>query len=527
MKKLLSVTICLTVIFSLFPLSGCKKEEELVLNVYNWEEYIACDDFKTLDEFEKYYANAHNGKKVKVNYSTFGTNENMYNELKLTQKKDGSYAYDLVCPSEYMIQKMIIEGMLEKYDMQDGAYTKMINYENNVSQTISDLCKENGWYEYATIYNWGTMGFTYNPEYVDYNEIKSWSVALNPKYSNRITIKDSVRDSYILALGIVHKEALDLLNKSAADYNEQVNVLLNDFSDETIKKAEEILIKVKKNVYGFEVDSGKQDMASGKLWINFAWSGDSVFSMDLAEENGTYLSYSVPEEGSNIFFDGWVMPKGANKDLAQEFLNFMYNENIAMHNLDYICYSSPIVGEQIYSYVCENYGYTTLAESESQTDIYVNGKYYEEIYVGDMDGFSGEGTYRLNYYDEENNSIESEEVELFGWNVKHFFGDKIAGDGIIYTDSTEKQLAAMYPDSDTINRCVVMKHLDNDTLKKVNNMWDSVKVGKMSYTLMLVIVLVIVIIVGIAVLLYFLYKKGFRFEKKKPQGYTLIKREEI
>ena len=527
MKKLLSVAICLTIVLSLFPLSGCKEEENLVLNVYNWEDYISEGDFDTIKEFEKYYSSTHGGKKVTVNYSTFGTNENMYNELKLTQKKDGSYSYDLVCPSEYMIQKMIIENMLEKYDMQDGAYTKMPNYENNVSATISDLCKENGWYEYATIYNWGTMGYTYNPEYVDEEEIKSWSVVLDPKYSNRITIKDSVRDSYILALGIVHKEALDLLDKSAPDYNDKVKDLLNDFSDETIKKAEDTLIKVKKNVYGFEVDSGKQDMASGKLWINFAWSGDSVFSMDLAEEDGTYLSYSVPEEGSNIFFDGWVMPKGANKELAQEFLDFMYDENTAMYNLDYICYSSPIVGEQIYSYVCDNYGYTTLVESEENTDIHVNGKYYEEIYVGDMEGFHGEGTYQLYYYDEDSGTIESEEVDLIGWNVKHFFGDKIEGDGIIYTDSAQRQLAAMYPDSETINRCVVMQHLDNDTLKKVNNMWDTVKVGKMSYTLMLVILIIIVLLVGVAVLLYFLRKKGVKFERKKPQGYTLVKREEI
>ena len=112
MKKIFSIILCALIALSVLPLSACKKEEGLYLNVYNWEDYIACEDFDMIAEFESWYEATY-GKKITVNYSTFGTNENMYNELKLTQKKDGSYSYDLVCPSEYMIQKMILEGMLE------------------------------------------------------------------------------------------------------------------------------------------------------------------------------------------------------------------------------------------------------------------------------------------------------------------------------------------------------------------------------------------------------------------------------
>ena len=116
---ILLVPLCLTTV-------SCKKDKTLTLNVYNWEEYIAEDDYDLISEFEKYYKQTY-GVKVKVNYSTFGTNENMYNELKLTQNKDkGTYDYDLVCPSDYMIQRMIEEDMLEKYDYNNG-YTYIEN----------------------------------------------------------------------------------------------------------------------------------------------------------------------------------------------------------------------------------------------------------------------------------------------------------------------------------------------------------------------------------------------------------------
>ncbi|MCQ2399784.1 MAG: extracellular solute-binding protein, partial [Clostridia bacterium] len=360
MKRIFSLILAFVFCFAfLIPLASCDKEEELVLKVYNWEDYIACEDYDMIAEFEAYYEETH-GESVTVEYSTFGTNENMYNELKLTQKPNGDYSYDLVCPSEYMIQKMIFEGMLEEFDFdEDNNYLKVPNYTQNVADFIKDLFyrEDKGWYKYATCYNWGTMGYTYNPEFVDSELVAHWDVVLNKdkNYANKITIKDSVRDSYILAMGILFQEELSALDKDAPDYNDKINSYLNDFSPETVEKARVLFEDVKANLYGFEVDSGKQDMATGKITINFAWSGDAVYAMDIAEEYDAYLEYVVPEEASNIFFDGWVMPKGANTELAQEFLNFMYREDNAIENLDYICYSSPIVGEDVFTYVCENY----------------------------------------------------------------------------------------------------------------------------------------------------------------------------
>lgn len=525
MRKLFSVILCGILLLGILPTTSCKKEEELVLNVYNWEEYIACDEdvYDMVAEFEKWYPTTHGGKAVKVNYSTFGTNENMYSELKLTQKKNGDYSYDLVCPSEYMIQKMILEGMCEKFD-----HSKMVNYNNNLAPYIENLFKANGWYDYATCYNWGTMGFTYNPEYVELADVSSWSVVTNTKYNNKITIKDSVRDSYVLALGYINREELLLLDKNSTTYTEEVAKLLNDFSSETIEKARVFLTDVRKNLYGFEVDSGKQDMATGKLWINFAWSGDAVYAMDIAEEEGTLLEYVVPKEGSNIFFDGWVMPRGANKELAQCFLEFMYREDNAIENLDYICYSSPMVGEDLFEYVCNNYGLTTLIPCDEETDYQdANGNYYEEVYVANAPDFNANlSNYSVTYLDEDANIVK-ENVPVYAHSVKHFFGEKIAGDGIIYTDSINRQLVAMYPTQETMARCVVMEHIETEQLKKLNNMWDSVKVGYMKYSTMLIIVIVAVLLLAAVITFTTLKKKGKTIKLRKKDYGTLIKSERI
>ncbi len=538
MKKVLSLLLCGMLFSAILPLASCKKQTIRELNVYNWEDYIACDEFDMVAEFEAWHEQTY-GEKVVVNYSTFGTNENMYNELKLTQKGE-SFSYDLVCPSEYMIQKMINEGMCEEFD-----YSQLDNYTKNVAPYIQDLFVNNKWYKYATCFNWGTMGFTYYPETedgkgVNRDDVSSWSVVSNPKYANKITIKDSVRDSYVLALGNVNgQKLLDLqkqenYNPLSDEYNKQVHALLNDFSEESIEKSRVFLTETRKNLYGFEVDSGKQDMATGKLWINFAWSGDAVYAMDLAEEEGTYLEYVVPTEGSNIFFDGWVMPKGADKELAQRFLNFMYEESNAIENLDYICYSSPIVGEQVFEYVSLNYGLTTLIEvnpddyDDLEELILVGDKYYSEVPLAQDPNFSGQSTYSLTYYDEESGEIITDEpIEIYAHSVEHFFDEKISGDGIIYTDSLNRQLVAMYPTAETMNRCVVMEHLEPAELKKLNNMWDSVKVGYMKYSTMLMIVIAVVVLLGIFITLYILKKKGVRINLPKKDLGTLVKSERI
>lgn len=541
MRKLSLVLIAILLLPFAFTFTSCKKNETLTLNVYNWEEYIAEDDYDAISEFENYYFEKHQ-KKVKVNYSTFGTNENMYNELKLTQNNDGTYDYDLVCPSDYMIQRMIEEDMLDKYDYNNG-YTNIPNYNEYTSPYIQKLFTDNNWQEYATCYMWGTMGYTYNPEFVSDEDMKTWKGILNPDYKYKSTIKDSVRDSYVLAMGIAYEKELNDY-KGKPNYNQNLINLFNTVNSETVSRVDPVLRELKQNIYGFEVDSGKNDMASGKLWINFAWSGDSVYVLDIAEEAGTELKYSVPEEGSNIFFDGWVMPKGANKALAQEFLDFMYSPECAVENMNYIGYTPSTAGDALFENAIDWYGLYTLIEVEEETEdsVLLDGKYYEEYYFGDLDeqtlssiSNSGE-TYNIIYpiYDDEENIIAYEEcegVEVFAKDITYFFENisedyKTDGRAIIYTDTQDRQFDTQYPSEEIVNRCAIMKHLPADQNEMLNNMWASVKIGYMKPIYMVLTVLGIALVVVVAVVFFKLIESGKFGYGKTRKNMTLVTKEE-
>lgn len=543
MKKISFLLIFILCFAVISPLTACSKDEKLVLNVYNCEEYIAeGEDFDMVSEFEKYYFNKY-GKKVTVNYSTYGTNENMYNELKLTKnKKDNTYSYDLVCPSDYMLLKMIKEDMLEEFDLnEDGSYKYIPEYENNVSDYIKNLFKQNDWYRYGVCYMWGTMGYVYNPEKVSHDDMKSWKGILNPAYKFKSTIKDSARDSYILAQGIAFEDELKALDKTSADYNKNLSKIFNDTSKETLKKSEDVLRKVKESVYGFEVDSGKSDMASGKIWINFAWSGDAVYTLDEAEKYGTELYYSVPEEGSNVWFDGWVMPKGANKALAQEFLDFLNTPENVIENMNYIGYTSAIAGDTLFDNAKDWYGLYVLVES-SDGDLEFNGKTYSEEYFGDLDEATlnsfknADGTYNLNIPeyndDDEVISFSEETIEVYSHDVSYFFSNiseenKSEGKSIIYTDTIDRQLSTQYPDGETVERCIIMDYFTKEQNNDLNNMWSSVKIGYMSPVAMIIIVVVVVLLIAGYIVIDKLIKSGKFGYGKTRKNFKLISRTEI
>ena len=543
MKKISFLLIFILCFAVISPLTACSKDEKLVLNVYNCEEYIAeGEDFDMVSEFEKYYFNKY-GKKVTVNYSTYGTNENMYNELKLTKnKKDNTYSYDLVCPSDYMLLKMIKEDMLEEFDLnEDGSYKYIPEYENNVSDYIKNLFKQNDWYRYGVCYMWGTMGYVYNPEKVSHDDMKSWKGILNPAYKFKSTIKDSARDSYILAQGIAFEDELKALDKTSADYNKNLSKIFNDTSKETLKKSEDVLRKVKESVYGFEVDSGKSDMASGKIWINFAWSGDAVYTLDEAEKYGTELYYSVPEEGSNVWFDGWVMPKGANKALAQEFLDFLNTPENVIENMNYIGYTSAIAGDTLFDNAKDWYGLYVLVES-SDGDLEFNGKTYSEEYFGDLDEATlnsfknADGTYNLNIPeyndDDEVISFSEETIEVYSHDVSYFFSNiseenKSEGKSIIYTDTIDRQLSTQYPDGETVERCIIMDYFTKEQNNDLNNMWSSVKIGYMSPVAMIIIVVVVVLLIAGYIVIDKLIKSGKFGYGKTRKNLKLISRTEI
>lgn len=590
MKKYLSFV--LAVLLMAFPLfaTGCATQEDVIyLDVYNWEDYICIDDDADLiEDFENYYFDTY-GKKVVVNYSTFGTNENMYNELQLSKVKleDGSYdyGYDLVCPSDYMIQKMIQEDMLEKFDRTNGALS---NYDAYTSNYIYNLFAKNGWTDYACAYMYGTMGFVYNPEvlklrgYEEGDEMH-WDLPWKTYSKDLGTIKDSIRDTYALAIGYVYSEELSKLRQTYLSggltkeaYTNQVEVIFNRTDTQTVNKVTDALTVLKDNVYGFEVDSGKRDMASGKIAINFAWSGDAVYTLDLAEEAGTYLNYTVPEEGSNIWFDGWVMPKGANVEVAQEFVDFLADPENARKNMNFIGYTPAVAGEDMVELCTEWYGVYSMFEVDEETyneykaeeyGVYkelIEGttdqyKYYVEIYLQELidDGLFVEGVdYVINgvdaetgynkitvneikypVYDDEDEfivgyEVSEEPVECYYYDVTFLLSTRQdvseGNEYYVWTDTLGRQLTTQYPDEETVLRCAIMKNFSEEEMKRLNDMWDEVKVMAMPTWLMWFIVIAILVALVVYPIMAELNKRGVRINLKKTNpNLRLIKREII
>ncbi len=565
MKKLVNIFLALLIAISPLSLVGCNEEESdvLYLNVYNWEDYICKDENADLiADFEE-FATEKYGKKVVVNYSTFGTNENMYNELQLSKVKqdDGSYdyGYDLVCPSDYMIQKMINEDMLEKLDrtIGEGEKGSLSNYDAYSSKYILDLFDKYEWTDYACGYMYGTMGFVYNPERLEQNgcedaheSAKSWSFPWENYSKNLGTIKDSIRDTYALAIGKVYTDELKELAKlhddgelNDGEYQDEVVKIFNRTDDETVEKVTNELIELKANVYGFEVDSGKRDMASGKIAINFAWSGDAVYTLDIAEEDGTELYYTVPKYGSNIWFDGWVMPKGANVELAQEFINFLADPDNAVVNMNYIGYTPVVSGSTMLDNAIDWYGPWILIETDDTEnadfiDEETETAYFEYRFQDAFDeGLILEtpnDVYNLRYavYDDEENIVgfEYEEgVQLYKYDVSFLLNTRDEQEEMfVWTDTLGRQLETQYPTKDTVIRCAIMKYFPDAEMKKLNDMWDEVKVSAIPSWLMWLIVIILIAVIIIAPILSYLNKKGVRINiKRKNKNLTLIKREEL
>lgn len=434
------------------------------LRIYNWEEYISEEDdtdpdcIDVLAAFQEYYL-AEYGEEVTIEYNTFSTNEDMYNIVKLNGAK-----YDLIAPSDYMIQRMAREDMLETYDLdEEGNYKFVPNYNEYASPYLIDLFKEDlGIYEYAPGYMWGTFGLLYNNSVNDTvdEDMKSWTILWDQKYNKKVSIKDSMREGYLVGLfKYYEEELLDLAAKREAglitdeQYNDELNDLLNDVDPDTIKDVIHEMNALKNNIYGLEVDQGKIDMITGKIAVNTAWSGDAVYSIE--EDPNDVLRYVIPKEGSNIWFDGWIMPKGANKVVAQRFVNFVSQPEMAIANMYYIGYTSFIAGDEVLEYVLDNDAVYDAEEAEETIDL----------------------------------------------DFTYFFSDTITNpdDAVITIDESYVggALTAMYPTEEEIIRSIVMRDF-GDSNKLVIDMWANFKATDIQ-NWMIVFSVIIVLAVGSAV----------------------------
>ena len=331
MRRLLILFVAL----NLFLGTTIAADREHTLKIYNWADYI---DEDVLTEFQEWYKEQ-TGEEVEIVYQLFDINEIM-----LAKIERGKEDFDVVCPSEYIIERMLRNDLLLPIDKDFG---KTPNYiDSNISPYIIDrfnMIDGSGKNanDYAVGYMWGTTGLLYNTKYVTSDEASSWSILHNEKFRKKIFIKDAFRDVYGPIL-------VSLKQKEIESGEITMDELMYDASDESIALVENFLKRAKPLVAGWEADFGKEMMTKEKAYINLTWSGDAVWAIEEAKDVGVTLDYYVPDEGSNVWFDGWVIPKYAkNIKAARYFINFMCRSDIALKNMDAIGYVSAVATPEV------------------------------------------------------------------------------------------------------------------------------------------------------------------------------------
>ena len=333
---------------AMVAVGGFAADRAHTLKVYNWADYIDMDN--VLNSFPAWYK-AQTGEEVNVIYQTFDINESM-----LTQIEVGKEDYDVVCPSEYIIERMYKQNLLQK--IQKELIPDSINYLKNVAPFVlnefQQLVPEGvDASDYTIGYMWGTTGWLYNPKALEDNDIdvsllNSWGALTNPVFKNHIYVKDAFRDVYSVLVLYAYKDELAAGTVTKED-------LMRDITEERVARVEAILKEAKDNIAGWEVDFGKEEMTKGKMWLNLSWSGDAQWAIDQAEEVGVKLDYVVPEEGSNVWFDGWVIPVYAkNPKAATYFINYMCKPENAIYNMEEIGYVSAVATPEVFEWASDD-----------------------------------------------------------------------------------------------------------------------------------------------------------------------------
>ena len=363
MKKILSI------IAAGLILAGCAEERSHILKVYNWADYI---DESLLDEFEVWYEEQ-TGEPVEIIYQTFDINETMLSKIEL-----GHEDYDVVCPSDYIIERMLKNDLLVPIERNFG---KTPDHIGNAAPFITEKFQEIEGHgkdarDYSVGYMWGTVGLIYNPTYVSDEEARSWNVLKNPEYMGKILMKDAYRDVYSSLLVALNRDAIDSGEKD-------LKTLAFDTSEESVSLVENFIKSFKESIAGWEADFGKEQMTKELAWMNMSWSGDAQWAIDEAAEMGVELRYTIPEEGSSIWFDGWVIPKYArNIKAASYFINFMCIPENALRNMDMTGYVSTIGGKEILQAMSDPQEYEAVDASyffgESADSVHVNPTMYPD-----------------------------------------------------------------------------------------------------------------------------------------------------
>ncbi len=338
MKKILLLLV------SAALLGACAQDRDHVLKVYNWSDYM---DLTAIPEFEEWYEQQ-TGEKVKVIVQTFDINETMLSKI-----EKGHEDYDVVCPSEYIIERMLRNDLLLPIGDDFGDTPNYIReYLSPYVRTCFDKldCGGKNANDYAVGYMWGTVGLIYNAKYVTAEEVSTWNVLRNPKFDGKIFLKDSARDMFCQIIIYLHRDDL-------AAGKVTVEELMLDSSDEAIAEVEAFLKDAAQYAAGWEADFGKDQLVQERGWISVNWSGDGVWSRDQAAPLGVDLRFALPEEGYTMWFDGWVIPKYArNPKAARYWINFMNRPDIVVRNMEFTGYvSTSAAPEVLEAFIDEKY----------------------------------------------------------------------------------------------------------------------------------------------------------------------------
>ena len=298
-QRVVPVAICIVFIGGGFYYA---KENDVMngekLVVYNWGEYI---DPEVLTMFEEETG-------IDIVYEEFETNEILYPKI-----SSGAIAYDVICPSDYMIQRMIGNDLLSEIN-----FDNIPNLKNIGKQYLEQSRQFDPENKYSVPYCWGTVGILYNKMMVD-EPVDSWSILWDPKYKDNILMQDSVRDAFGVTL-------------------KYLGYSLNSIDLDELTEAKNLLIEQKPLVQAYVIDQVRDKMIGNEAALGVIYSGEAIYT----QKENPNLEYVIPKEGSNIWIDSWVIPKNAeHKENAEKFINFLCRPDIALMNFEYITYSTP------------------------------------------------------------------------------------------------------------------------------------------------------------------------------------------
>lgn len=421
-------------------LSATAADRAHTLKIYNWADYI---DESVLDEFKTWYTEQ-TGEEVEIIYNTFQINENMLNDIEV-----GKDDYDVICPSEYIIERMLRHNLL--LPIEKSLIPDEINYFKLQAPFATEKFQQMAptddivVADYAVGYMWGTTGFLYNPQYVEEEEMQSWGAILNTeRFKKHILMKDAFRDIYSVIVLYAYRDEIERGDVTRDD-------LVRNITAERIQRVEEILIAGKESYAGWEIDFGKEMMTQGKAWVDLLWSGDAQWAIDEAAEVGLELRYIVPQEGSNVWFDGWCIPKYAvNTKAASYFIDYMCRPDNAIRNMEEIGYVSVIASPEIAEWA------------------------------------------------------EDEEIEETA-DLSYFFGPEATA---VHANQV------FYPDKSVIDRCALM-HDAGDQVEALMDMWNRVKGNNLDTKMVVIIAVIVIAIIGFGVAQVIGKKKQRKVARKR------------